>query len=66
MKTKRREGIEIGVRNAVDTVVVDKEMTRDEAYSMLKDFVSDGLSCAGLSDRTTSTDMKYARAMWPL
>jgi len=63
---KRRDAIHSGVANAVDTVFVDKAMTRDEAYASLKQFVSDGLSCYGLDDIVTDADMQIAKSMWPI
>jgi len=63
---QRREAIESGVSNAVDTVVVDKAMTRDEAFGLLEGFVADGLNCHGLSDTVTDTDLSYAKRMFPI
>jgi hypothetical protein len=54
-----------GVRNAVDTVVVDKAMTAAEAYRQLAGFVSDGLSTHGCSDLVAPEELQFARSLWP-
>jgi hypothetical protein len=64
--TKRQNAILSGVNNAVDTVIVDKAMTADEAYRMLDSFVQDGMNSHGLDDVLTAKDRKYARDLWPL
>ena len=66
MDARRQEAIESGVRNAVDTVLLDKSMTRDQAYAQLADFVSDGLSAAGLDDRVSAEEIEFARRMFPI
>lgn len=58
--------IEIGIANAVDTVVLDKAMRAAEAYQRLDDFVSDALSAHGFPDRLTDEDLGYAKGIWPL
>lgn len=66
MKRMRKLGIESGVANAVDTVVVDKAMTAAEAYRRLADFVTDGLSTHGIASSATARDLEYAKTLWPL
>jgi len=62
----RHAAIESGVQNAVDTVVLDKAMGRDEAYARLEDFASDGLSCYGLDDSLTPAELAYAQSCFPI
>lgn len=66
MPETRKQAIMSGVSNAVDTVIVDRAMTRDEAYRLLKDFISDSLTSAGLSDDISAADMNYARMLFPI
>ena len=66
LTTERRNAIEDGVRNAVETVVVDKALSRDQAFRMLSEFVSDGLACAGLCDKVTAADLEYAKSYFPI
>ena len=66
MKATRHAAIESGVQNAVDTVVLDKAMGRDEAYARLEDFASDGLSCYGLDDSLTPAELAYAQSCFPI
>lgn len=63
---KRCEAIASGVRNAVDTVVIDREMSSASAFRSLKGFIQDSLSSAKLSDTVTTTDLATARQLWPL
>jgi len=64
--TEREEAIETGVRNATDTVVVDKAMTAEKAFENLSAFVSDGLHCHGLDDQVSRADLEYAKLYWSL
>jgi hypothetical protein len=62
----RREAIESGVRNAVDTVTIDKAMSDTMAYECLKEFIQDALSSRGLIDIVSRKEMIYARSIYPL
>ena len=64
MNETRQEAIRSGVANAMDTVFTDKAMDAEAAFKMLEDFVSDGLSCAGLSDIVTPEDIAFAKRCW--
>jgi hypothetical protein len=62
----RREAIESGVANAVDTVIVDKAMLADQAYEWLENFAGDALAGWGHDDRLRPAELSYARSLWPL
>ncbi|MHA2279900.1 MAG: hypothetical protein ACXAC5_03360 [Promethearchaeota archaeon] len=62
----RQEAIQLGVQNAVDTVVADKAMTTEQAFRMLTEFVSETLNNYGFGDNITETDLKYAQSLWPI
>lgn len=66
MTAARKRAIESGVRNAVDTVVIDKAMSRDEAFRQLEGFISDGLSSAGERDKVSPEELAFARNIFPI
>lgn len=66
MNAKRKQAIDSGVANAIDTVCIDKEMTAEQAFAQLESVVADGLSCYGLSDIVTAEESAYAKTCWPL
>ena len=64
-RKKRLDAIESGVNNAVDTVF-EGNMDRDKAYSMLKEFCSDGLNCAKLEDSVSREELNWAQLRFPI